>query len=232
MAKPRLRLLYFVIFFIQQQVSADVGPGTVFLPSAARVSPALPSLLLSPSKRGIESPGSVSITSRAYEGELEAVIAASQLYNPRSIEEDREYMGAVLQKGNDYHYTVAPGEAGEDRITVRVAVPAGASIVAFWHTHGAEAHAREYFSEVDTKLVADWKLPLYLADYTGVLKVFNPGDQVLPVKMAQAHGLPPKRGFATGRIVADDSGDTVKVATGLPAHNLLGRVEMEQARQE
>ena len=227
MAKPRLRLLYFVIFFIQQQVSADVGPGTVFLPSAARVSPALPSLLLSPSKRGIESPGSVSITSRAYEGELEAVIAASQRFNPQSIEEDREYMGAILQKGSDYHYTVAPGEAGEDRITVRVAVPAGATIVAFWHTHGGEAHAREYFSEVDTKLVADWKLPLYLADYTGVLKVFNPGDQVLPVKMAQAHGLPPIRGFATGRIVADDAGDTVKIATGLSANNLLGRLGVE-----
>ncbi len=222
-----MRLLYLLIFFIQQQVSAEIGPGTVFRPSAARVSPALPSLLLSPSKRGIESPGSVSITSRAYQGELEAVIAASQRFNPRSIEEDREYMGAILQKGGDYHYTVAPGETGEDRITVRVPVPVGATIVAFWHTHGAEAHAREYFSEVDTKLAMDWKLPLYLADYTGVLKVFRPGDQVLPVKMAQAHGLPPKRGFATGRIVADDAGDTVKIATGLPANNLLGRLGVE-----
>ena len=224
MLSPRLKLLFLGIFFIQQQVVAEIAPKTVFMPKVAGEIATLDSSLL-PLPHSGNGPGSAS--SALFDSELDAVIAATELYNPRSILEDREYMGVILRRGDAYHYTVGPGEAGQDRITVRVLVPKDASIVAFWHTHGAEAHAREYFSEVDTQLVADWKLPFYLADHTGVLKVFEPGNQTLSLKMALAHGLPARRGFARGRIVSTETGKTVKVATGLTANNLLGRAEIK-----
>ncbi len=142
-------------------------------------------------------------TNVGYGSELDAVIAATDRYNPLSIAEDREFMGMILERDNQYFYTATPGQRGRDRISIRVQKPKVFRITAFWHTHGAPAKERIYFSNVDTRLVNRSDTPFYLCDHTGSLRVFNPGDRVLTAFQAGRKGLPSKQGFGKGNLVRD-----------------------------
>ena len=55
--------------------------------------------------------------------------------------------------------------------------------------------------------------PLYLADYKGLLKLFNPGDPTISPISAGRLGLPPERGFATGSVVRDANNRMVRINT-------------------
>lgn len=149
----------------------------------------------------------------AFASELDAVIAASAAVNARSIREDREFLGAVLRRGGDFHYSVVPGHAGADRIRARLAVPAGFELVALWHTHGAAAPERRYFSRVDADLVASTGKPLYLADYTGALRVLKPGAPRLSATAARQLGLPRRPGYAAGEQLRRLDGELVHIPT-------------------
>ena len=148
-----------------------------------------------------------------YGTEIDAVMAATNRYNPLSIDEDREYIGAVLEKDGYYFYTVGVGISGEDRVVVRARIPGSYSVVAFWHTHGASAHVRQFFSNADMHLVRSYNRPLYLADFTGSLKVLSPDDKTLPIEVAAGLGLPRKRGFSRGNPVRARDGEVIKVCT-------------------
>jgi len=154
--------------------------------------------------------------SPCYDDAVAAVVAALNAHNPASIREDREYLGAVLRQGDGYTWVAAAGIAGRDRISVRLSVPAGAQVVAFWHTHGAAADRHRYFSDTDTELVRHWQVPFYLGDHTGKLKVFAPGDRKLSLMRARKLGLPRRRGFARGAVVNDRCGVPVVIATRAP----------------
>jgi hypothetical protein len=149
----------------------------------------------------------------AYDSEVAAVVAAANAFNPVSILEDREFMGAVYQCEHGYQYSVGAGEAGAGNVTVKIATPAGCELTALWHTHGAENHKHQYFSEIDTRLVEQTQLPFYMADYTGSLKVFAPGDNLISPFAARKMGLGNNHGYARGTLVADASGTHVEVAT-------------------
>lgn len=150
---------------------------------------------------------------QGYTTELKAVIAAANYFNPISVKEDREYIGAIVAYCNRYYFTVKVGEPGQDQVTARIRIPKQATIVAFWHTHGSVDRKRKYFSDVDTQLVKSWKLPFYLSDYTGELKVFSPKDRVLSSHDARNLGLPLKYGYARGSFVRDEAGNKIIVAT-------------------
>lgn len=206
-------MLVSAFFFYQQQLSAQILPSTL-LPGAGSAGRQLVGDAELTNLPAIFSDYSANPDAgTGFSSELAAVIAASDHYNPISIAEDREYMGAILQLSSRFFFTAEAGEQGRDRITVKVRVPNGADIVAFWHTHGREARERRYFSEVDTQLARKWKRPFYLADHTGVLKVFRPEQRVMTARRARSLGLPGKRGFATGQVVADEYGETVQVNT-------------------
>lgn len=162
-----------------------------------------------------------------FDSELEAVRAAANHFNPRSLAEDREYLGAVLRQGDRFTFTVSPGQRGRDRITATIRIPAGFDLTAFWHTHGATGTSRQFFSEMDTRLAEDWNRPLYLADFTGELKAFRPGDPTLPPMQARRMGLPGKHGYAVGIRVRDAWGDTVRVRTDarLPERSIQTRFD-------
>ena len=145
--------------------------------------------------------------------ELAAVAAAASRYNPVSIREDREFMGAILYDGECYGYTVGAGERGRDQITVRITVDDDVDVIAFWHTHGAKYAGNRYFSDVDTRLVEKWQRPLYLADYTGALKVIAPGERTFSSLRARRLGLPARVGYAAGRTVTDASGKRARIST-------------------
>lgn len=146
---------------------------------------------------------------------VQAVIAASNQYNPVSIKEDREYMGAILKHSSlpaDFIYTAGAGNKGQDNISVTIKKPKNYEIVAFWHTHGAAHWSRRYFSDVDTALADNWQLPFYLADYTGALSVYKPGARKISSAQARRLGLGSKRGYAKGnRVVVNKK--PVMVAT-------------------
>ena len=150
-----------------------------------------------------------------YSTEIEAVLGACNKFNPVSIEEDREYIGAVLKhkSENRYIYTAAAGQQGQDRISAEITIPENYELVSFWHTHGAGDGSRHYFSKFDTSLVKQWEKPLYLADSSGRLKVFKPGDRKMSLQQARKAGLGHARGSATGSLLKDPSGKVLRVKT-------------------
>lgn len=157
------------------------------------------------------------LTTATFSSPLAAVMAAENEYNPLSIAQDREFIGAILLHNGAYSFTVGQGLSGEDTVTVRVAVPRGAEIVAFWHTHGAAGQGRRYFSGVDTALVNSWNKPFYMADYSGTLRVFYPGDPTMTVMKARRLGLGDRTGYAKGRIVETEDNLRARIATSLLA---------------
>lgn len=148
-----------------------------------------------------------------FPSETKAVTAAANLYNPRSIQEDREYMGAIYETEQGFRFTVTIGEKRTDKIQISLPSEDFDKVVAFWHTHGNADPWHRYFSDVDTETANKYARPLYLADYTGYLKVFEPGDSVISLYAAQRLGLPASRGYATGELVKDEWRRSVRVDT-------------------
>ena len=147
----------------------------------------------------------------SFKSELAAVHAASNLYNPRSIQEDREYMGVILNEAGNFRYTVTPGVRAADGVSIRVPGEDWENVVAIWHTHGAEQSRYQYFSDTDTDLVNSLGKPLYLADYTGKLKVFRAGDGTMGSFRARRLGLPSRAGYAAGSEVMDECNELVSI---------------------
>lgn len=146
-----------------------------------------------------------------YETEIAAVLAAANMYNPLSLREDREYIGAVFRRGEQFGFNVTAGEPGADAVKMRVPQTLMPDIVAFWHTHGGRGQSNRYFSDADTGLAERFDKPFYLADYTGYLKVFNRGDPTLNPYVAMRLGLPMKPGYAIGSFVRDQFNRPLRV---------------------
>ncbi|MEC8859037.1 MAG: DUF4329 domain-containing protein [Pseudomonadota bacterium] len=151
-----------------------------------------------------------------FTSETQAVIHAANIYNPVSVEEDREFMGIIFSETSNgitlYGYTVGAGHAGHDQVTVTIQVPAGAQKVAFWHTHGAPHWTRNYFSTTDTKLAEQWQIPIYLAAPDGKLRLYEPGDSTLGWRRARQLGLAGEDGASSGKLVkAAGSSDPVRI---------------------
>lgn len=149
----------------------------------------------------------------SYPTVLDAVKAAADRYNPMSIREDREYMGTVNRAKSGYTFTATPGKRGSDKVSIRIPHVEWSSVVAFWHTHGGADSAHLYFSDLDTEVANRFDKPFYLADYTGFLKVYSPGDRTLSRFVAGRLGLPSLDGFALGSPVKDQFDRTVRVRT-------------------
>lgn len=148
---------------------------------------------------------------------FDAVLDAINTHNATSVAEDREFLGAVYRIDADddtrYSYTQGAGIAGQDRITVRFQIPVCSTVVAFWHTHGADHWSRRYFSVSDITLADDWQVPIYLATPDGQLRVYSPGDRTFSLQEARRRGLGNQRGAAIGHLVRDQGGNPLRVAS-------------------
>lgn len=154
------------------------------------------------------------VDNHPYSTPLAALLAAANRYNPRSIAEDREFLGMILQIDGRYYYTVAEGIAGANSIAAEVPTAKNDTLVlALWHTHGGAGEHRQYFSPTDTKMANRLQLPFFLADYTGQLKVYRPNAPTLFPFQAKRLGLQERRGAAIGELVADGTGCMITVAT-------------------
>jgi len=152
-------------------------------------------------------------SSPVFDSEQQAVKAAADIYNPLSIRTDREYMGSIYRRQGKYGYTVSVGERGANSMAIRVPREDWDNVVALWHTHGGSAPNHRYFSDIDTEVVQRFALPFYLADYTGFLKVYRPGDRTLLPLVARRLGLPAATGYARGELVRDRYNRSVRVRT-------------------
>jgi len=86
-------------------------------------------------------------------------------------------------------------------------------IVGFWHTRGAPGVTRKLFSDMDTKLANSYGLPMFVADHTGKLKVFEPGDRLMNVFQAKRLGLGTMFGYARGKEIKNSGGDAIRIQT-------------------
>ncbi len=120
------------------------------------------------------------LSSSSYDSELAAVVAAVNKFNPRSILEEREYIGGILRHQNQYYYSVSAGKRGEHNVSAKIRFPKSMQLVALWHTHAGFGASRRYFSKVDIKQAKKLNKPFYMANYTGELKVFRPEDRIHP----------------------------------------------------
>lgn len=92
-----------------------------------------------------------------------------------SIASDVEYVGALYRADVGLRVNVGRGCPGEDGFTIRLPVPEGHTLIAFWHTHGAPGAHRALFSPEDFALVAAQRRPFYLITPAGELRVLRPG---------------------------------------------------------
>lgn len=142
-----------------------------------------------------------------FTSERKAVEAAVSRFNPYSVREDREYLGAVVKldasvNESAFRYLVARGKPGQDRVRIQLPIPKRAEIVAFWHTHGAHGPNRHLFSGSDTRLVRKTGKPFYMADANGNLRVFRPGQRLLSAGLRQRLGLPAREDYAEGELLS------------------------------
>jgi len=149
--------------------------------------------------------------SQLFASELDAVRAAADRYNPQSIREDREYMGAIFELEGGFGYTVSAASRREDNWRLTIPSMEWNRIRAFWHTHGDASSEHRYFSDADTSSAKKFGRPFYLADYTGYLKVYRAGDKTLNPIAADRLNLPRKPGFAIGTYVRNSLNRVVRV---------------------
>ena len=130
-----------------------------------------------------------------------AVLHALTRFNRCSIHHDTEFLGTILRnpdRGNGFIYSIGSGVHGENNISVRVKIPKGFKMVAFWHTHGRAHWSYAYFSATDTALADKWQLPMYLANYSGKVNVYEPGSPTISRLAARRLGLGNLGGYAMG----------------------------------
>lgn len=161
--------------------------------------------------------------SQLFASELDAVRAAADLYNPQSIREDREYMGAIFELEGRFGYTVSAASRRGDNWRLSIPSMEWDRVRAFWHTHGDASPARRYFSDTDTNSAKKSGMPFYLADYTGYLKIFRPGDRTLTPFAASRLNLPRQSGFAIGSFLRDERNRVIKVSTRDEGRDIIQR---------
>jgi hypothetical protein len=167
--------------------------------------------------------GPTSYSTARYDSAEAAAAAASSIFNPMSIESDREVGGAiVLEKGTGkyyFSYTLGDPEAG--KVNVAVMKRDEDQVLGIWHTHGNEGPARQFFSPDDYQIAKDHGIPVYMADHTGTLRKVEKGDKMVDRMMYKDKNGKWKSisNIAEGNPVADpQTGETIVLRTKREEH--------------
>lgn len=106
----------------------------------------------------------------------QAVQHLSICFYELSLEEDREYIAAILEEDGTLSVVLQRAESGDDEVTLRFQKRRSQTLTALWHTHGAPGSARNYFSEKDTSIAEQFGIPFYLTDPAGDISIYIPGQ--------------------------------------------------------
>ena len=109
-----------------------------------------------------------------FQSEIDALNYVEARYGADSRRTDTEYVGALYDTGERFRINVGRGCRGTDAFSVRIPVIEGASITAFWHTHGEAGPSRSLFSPEDMAMVRSSARPFYLITPSGRLRVLTP----------------------------------------------------------
>ena len=113
-----------------------------------------------------------------FTSEQEALIRVAIVVGTDSRLKDVEYAGALYQVDEGVKLSLGRGCPGRDEFTLRLIIPGGHELTAFWHTHGSRGPARARFSPTDFRLVRIQQRPFYLITPDGELRVLRPGMRV------------------------------------------------------
>lgn len=142
------------------------------------------------------------VSDEVFSSELSAVVSAGRSFIDDSLVNNVEYMGAIIYTpSGQYRYTVSKNSTGEDRVTVKIRIPEGYKISAFWHTHGRIHRRNKYFSDVDTNLSNTTGKPVYLITPKKLVRVFTPGGVTLPSLKSKRKGLGSTSGYSKGTLL-------------------------------
>ncbi|MEM9623672.1 MAG: DUF4329 domain-containing protein [Pseudomonadota bacterium] len=164
------------------------------------------------------------IPANGFADQLSTVIAASNRYNADSIARNREHVGAILKRklrkptpesgSVGYFYTHGVGADHQAPVEFAIAKPKRCELIALWHTHGAEASDRHYFSPEDVRSADDLDVPIYMTNFTGRLKVYKPGQRKIGYRRVSRDGsLPMPRGAANGKLLSHTDGSSIRIRT-------------------
>lgn len=122
-------------------------------------------------------------TSARYDNLEDAVLAAGGIFNPLSIEQDREVGGGIVQDSDGkYYFTFTLGEPKTGQVDMVIRKPRSHKLVAIWHSHGAPGPSRHRFSKNDVQSVHDLGVDSYMVDSTGAVR-----------KLSKDHNEPARR---------------------------------------
>ncbi len=139
-------------------------------------------VLLSTQASGESLGGDCNVENQAFPCIESAVYVLSVRYHETSIQEDREYIAAILEENGVYRVQVQAGSPGKDSVSMKIRRKKSQALVALWHTHGAQGPRRELYSGTDSKTVRTTGLPFYLTTPRGKIKVLGGcvGSRVTP----------------------------------------------------
>lgn len=126
----------------------------------------------------VAEPGFTPLMARGADDAARGVLAA---INPKSVSQNREYWGLILQRGGFFSATLPTRSPDETAATPVVAAPSGSVVVAIYHTHGAGfaringSGAGDIFSIDDRMLAKKFDVDGYLGTPSaGFLHLIKP----------------------------------------------------------
>lgn len=160
--------------------------------------------------------GDTSYSTAEYDTPEDAAAAASGIFNPYSIEQDREVGGGIIRQPNGkYRYTYTLGNQRQGTVSMRIGKRPDEELVAMWHTHGAQGSFRQYFSPRDLQTATETGVPMYMTDHNGALRYVKPGTRKQFVydkhnKTYGHEGTPVLNADGRPRIVRTRRSDTIE----------------------
>lgn len=144
----------------------------------------------------------VSGVSEEFDTPDEAAAWASSVFNPMSIEDDREVGGVIIRhpKTGKYYINYNVGKKGGGQVKITARKPKDHELVGLWHSHGAKGRERHLFSPGDARSVKQLGVPFYMVDSKGALRILRRRDAM-------------RRSGLSGAPVRDSGGNPIQVRT-------------------
>lgn len=119
-------------------------------------------------------PDLTSHTTARYDTVEEAVTAAAGIFNPFSIESDREIGGGIVQdKQGKFYFTYTLGDPGKGAVKMRIRKPKSHNLVGIWHSHGKHNTGRSFFSKGDVKSARKLGVDSFMVDGEGTVRMLS-----------------------------------------------------------
>jgi hypothetical protein len=144
----------------------------------------------------------------------QAAAAASAIFNPFTMDSGREVGGGILKdKNGKFYFTYTIAEKDQPKVNMVIQKLKGHTLEGLWHTHGTGSPVPEVFSRDDVKASKSMKLPFYMIDHKGVLRVLKPDDKTQTINSRHNGRTEVAMKVSKGNPVLDINGNPVVLRT-------------------